>query len=58
MESKNEEKVPKAGATQNNTYIHSMLCHGKIGQENSINDISWALIPWALFHHLFLLLDF
>jgi hypothetical protein len=35
-------------------YIYRILCHGKLGQENLIYDVMWgALIPWALFNHLF-----
>jgi hypothetical protein len=56
---KNGGKVPKVGAPQNNTYMVRILCHGKLGQENSIYDLKRAAHTWDTFLPLdFWFLDF
>jgi hypothetical protein len=50
-------EVPKVEAPDIYS-IYRLLCHGKFGQEIPFFNMKWPFVPWALFHHLFLLLDF
>jgi hypothetical protein len=58
MENKKDWGKSAQGMRAPKQYIHRILCHGKRGLENSIDDMKWGAHILDIFSTLFLVLDF